>query len=82
MDADNTKRFDAELERIRSTLTDVIHSISELAAARHPQAGPELTLAQRHAEDCRMRLGTALVKQHGGDPFANHLDPSTIDKQQ
>lgn len=54
---------------LREQLTEMRGEIVQMASER-PAYGAELTLAQRHLEDARMRLGVALAMTRGEDPFA------------
>ncbi len=58
-----------KIAEIRDWLTHQIQDLKQMAATR-PEYGAELTLAQRHLEDARMRLGVALAMSRGDDPFA------------
>lgn len=57
------------ISNLRKGLTTMIADTKRMAEAR-PTYGAELVLAQRHLEDARMRLGTALAMTRGEDPFA------------
>ena len=59
----------AEIVSIRKDLADAIHRIQELVPMVQPPIVQEIILAQRHAEDSRMRTGVALALLKGEDPF-------------
>lgn len=57
---------------IRNTLSDLIKSL-QAEADRRPAEGAEVTLAIRHLQDARMRLGVAEATAKGHDPWANTI---------
>lgn len=60
---------------IRVTLGDLIKSL-QAEADRRPPEGAEVTLAIRHLQDARMRLGVAEAIAKGHDPWANVIPES------
>jgi hypothetical protein len=61
------------LEQERHILSAARTRIKKLADQRDPQIGPELTLALRHIEDARMRLGVAAALSKGLDPWSSEV---------
>ena len=55
---------------LRAELSKQIKHLQAQADAR-PVHGAELTLAIRHLQDARMRLGVALAIEDGQDPWSN-----------
>lgn len=64
-EADNTG-----ILQVRKGLSDMI-KILENETSRRGVDGAELTLAMRHLQDARMRLGVALTMRKGQYPWAN-----------
>jgi hypothetical protein len=62
-----------KLEQERHILSAARQRVKKLADERDPQIGPELTLAIRHIEDARMRLGVAEATLKGHDPWNNKI---------
>lgn len=54
----------------RAILSDMIIALEEKVAER-PVNGAELTLAMRHLQDARMRLGVAMTISNGQNPWKN-----------
>lgn len=55
-------------EDIRSELSLMIEGLQVWADER-PDSGAEITLAIRHLQDARMRLGVSLAIEDGKDPW-------------
>lgn len=55
------------LSYVREQLTDLITRLENPGYAE--KANPEVTLARRHLEDARMRLGVAQVYQLNQNPW-------------
>ena len=56
------------IEKVRESLSDMISDMQYLANKK-PINEAELTLAIRHLQDARMRLGVALAIEKGKDPW-------------
>lgn len=65
---------EAELETIRTELTDIIKRGEALERSLAPPVVQEAVLARRNAEDARMRFGVAQAKLKGFDPWANKVE--------
>ena len=57
---------------VRNDLTIYIRTLEDLANKRRP-SGAEVTLALRHLQDARMRLGVALAIEAGQDPWSSQV---------
>jgi len=55
---------------VRAVLSGLIADV-QLLADEKPVYGAELTLAIRHLQDARMRLGVALTIKRGGKPWSS-----------
>lgn len=60
------------LTQSRNSLTNLIQELQELADTR-PENGAEITIAIRHLQDARMRLGVAKTIANGEDPWAEDV---------
>lgn len=60
---------------IRTTITRLLTGLRQEIQTSGPPIVQELTLAQRHLEDARMRLGVAQAYEKGLDPWANKVEP-------
>lgn len=54
---------------VRESITDCIDEVRGIVEGSKPPAVQEATLALRHLEDARMRLGLARTYLEGKDPF-------------
>ena len=63
-----------KLEKERRTLALVRNRIERLARQSMPPIVQEVVLAQREAENARMRLGVALALVNGVDPWTSEVN--------
>ncbi len=61
-----------KINAIHFDMTTFIKALEELAAERRP-SGAEVTLALRHLQDARMRLGVVACVEQGIDPWSSKL---------
>lgn len=66
-----------KLKAIHFDMTTFIKALEELAAERRP-SGAEITLAMRHLQDARMRLGVAACMEQGIDPWVSELKSKEV----
>jgi len=63
------------IEEVRAALSREIEDMQSLAdkffVDKRPICGAELTLAIRHLQDARMRLGVALTIEKGENPWTS-----------
>ena len=57
-----------DLKSVRKELSNQIQYLEDLVGER-PIHGAELTLALRHLQDARMRIGVALTIKDGKNPW-------------
>lgn len=69
----DTVKKQEQLRELRAVLSQAITMTRTLAEDRQPQVGPEITIAARHLEDARMRLGVALAYEVGLDPWSSDI---------
>lgn len=61
------------VRKLRKELSTLIKTTQALANERHEKSGAEITIALRHLQDARMRLGVAECLEKDIDPWVNEI---------
>ena len=59
------------IDNLRAQITATLENLTNYMQGTKPPVVQELTLAQRHLEDARMRLGVARTYENGENPLAS-----------